>query len=166
MKTLTSKRVVLLGGSWLQEWEHKGTRWIEQCLEIMAANLMKNLAFSGQFYPGFQEPFSVLGPVGVGRGEENLGRDPAMSRKTGNLPWQFFPLLCKAGPSDVIGTRRCLWPLLWLVPRKMIFAIEWRSFPQPRFSPLPFLCLWSQARFLETQETFLFREIVSCWFQQ
>lgn len=34
------------------------------------------------------------------------------------------------------------------------------SFPQARFSPLPFLYL-----FLEIQETFLFGEIISCCFQ-
>lgn len=81
MTALTLKTVVSLDGSWVGGMEAQRERgtWA-QCLEFMAANPIKSLALRGQFYSALQEPFSVLGSVGVGRGVENPGLGSAMSR--------------------------------------------------------------------------------------
>lgn len=68
--------------------------------------------------------FAVETSGGGDRGRKVLAMAQLCLDKLEICPDSFFPLLCKAGPSDVIGTCRCLCPRLWLVPRKMILAIK------------------------------------------
>lgn len=118
--------VVPLSGRWVGKWKHTGQ---EGCDES-DSNSRLQIWWSVLLFPGnviqFSAAFSVLGSVGV----EELGFDSAVS-KLEICPDSFFSLLYKAGPSDVIGTCRCLCPLLWQVPRKTIFVIKWYSFPNP-----------------------------------